>query len=155
MQETQETRVWSLGWEDLLEKDMATRSSILVWKIPWQRSLLGYSPLGNKESDVTEHSTMASLNGETGTQQSLCAVLSVVMLTFRLGLAMISCWPWWKGITGHVLWTWLWAPSQENHILLHSPLLIPYSVDIHYMCQSNHSSMHQESSSVLAVRQYS
>ena len=31
----QETRVQSLGRKDLLEKDMATHSSILAWKIPW------------------------------------------------------------------------------------------------------------------------
>ena len=31
----QETRVWSLGWEDPLEKGMATHSSILAWRIPW------------------------------------------------------------------------------------------------------------------------
>ena len=31
----QETRVQSLGQEDLLEKEMATHSSILAWKIPW------------------------------------------------------------------------------------------------------------------------
>ena len=31
----QETWVQSLGWEDPLEKEMATRSSILAWKIPW------------------------------------------------------------------------------------------------------------------------
>ena len=31
----QETWVSSLGWEDLLEKEMATHSSILAWKIPW------------------------------------------------------------------------------------------------------------------------
>ena len=30
-----ETRVQSLGWEDLLEKEMATQSSTLAWKIPW------------------------------------------------------------------------------------------------------------------------
>ena len=30
-----ETRVRSLGWEDPLEKEMATYSSILTWKIPW------------------------------------------------------------------------------------------------------------------------
>ena len=30
-----ETQVQSLGWEDLLEKEMATHSSILVWKILW------------------------------------------------------------------------------------------------------------------------
>ena len=35
MQETQETRVLSLGGEDPLEKEMATHSSILAWTIPW------------------------------------------------------------------------------------------------------------------------
>ena len=35
MQETQETWVHFLGQEDPLEKDMATHSSILAWKIPW------------------------------------------------------------------------------------------------------------------------
>ena len=30
-----ETQVQSLGWEDLLEKEMATHSSTLAWKIPW------------------------------------------------------------------------------------------------------------------------
>ena len=32
---TQETQVQSLGWEDPLEKGMATHSSILAWRIPW------------------------------------------------------------------------------------------------------------------------
>ena len=31
----QEMRIQSLGWEDLLEEEMATHSSILVWKISW------------------------------------------------------------------------------------------------------------------------
>ena len=31
----QETRVQSLGWEDLLEKEMVTHSGILAWRIPW------------------------------------------------------------------------------------------------------------------------
>ena len=35
MQETQETWVQSLGWEDPLEKGKATHSSILAWRIPW------------------------------------------------------------------------------------------------------------------------
>ena len=35
MQETQETWVRFLGWEDPLEKEMATHSRILAWKIPW------------------------------------------------------------------------------------------------------------------------
>ena len=35
MQETKEMRVLSLGQEDSLEKDVATHSSILAWRIPW------------------------------------------------------------------------------------------------------------------------
>ena len=31
----QETQVWSLSWEDLLEKGKATHSSILAWRMPW------------------------------------------------------------------------------------------------------------------------
>ena len=49
-----ETRVQSLGREDLLEKEMATHSSILPGKSHRQRSLVGYSPWGRKESDMTE-----------------------------------------------------------------------------------------------------
>ena len=51
-----ETRVQSLGQEDLLEKEMATHSSTLAWKIPWSEtpSLVGYNPWGRKESDTTE-----------------------------------------------------------------------------------------------------
>ena len=33
----QETQVQSLGWEDPLEKGMATHSSILAWRIPWTK----------------------------------------------------------------------------------------------------------------------
>ena len=37
IQETQKTWVQSLGWEDPLEKEMATHSSTLAWKIPWTK----------------------------------------------------------------------------------------------------------------------
>ena len=39
MQETQGAWVRSLGWEDLLEEEMATLSSILAWEIPWTGTL--------------------------------------------------------------------------------------------------------------------
>ena len=48
----QETWVRSLGWEDPLEKEMATHSSI-AWRIPWT-SLVGNSPWGHKELDTTK-----------------------------------------------------------------------------------------------------
>ena len=49
-----ETRVQSLGQEDLLEKELATHSGTLAWKIPWTEEPVGYSPWGRKESDTTE-----------------------------------------------------------------------------------------------------
>ena len=49
----QETQVQSLDQEDPLEKGMATHSSI-AWRTPWTEELVGYSPWGCKESDMTE-----------------------------------------------------------------------------------------------------
>ena len=54
----QERWVRSLGQEYSLEKEMATHSSILAWEIHGQRSLVGYSPWGCKESDTTEHESI-------------------------------------------------------------------------------------------------
>ena len=39
----QETQVQFLSWEDPLEEEMTTHSSILAWRISWQRNLAGYS----------------------------------------------------------------------------------------------------------------
>ena len=52
----QETWVQFLGWEDPLEKGMATHSSILAWSSPWT-----YSPWGHKESDRTERLSLSQL----------------------------------------------------------------------------------------------
>ena len=49
-----ETWVQSLGWEDLLEKKMATHSSVLAQRIPWTDELCGLQSMGHKESDTTE-----------------------------------------------------------------------------------------------------
>ena len=49
----QETQVWFLGREDLLEKEMATHSSILAWRIPWTEEPGGLQSTGLQESDTT------------------------------------------------------------------------------------------------------
>ena len=57
----QETQVQFLGWEDLLEKEMTTHSSVLAWKIPWSEEPVAYRLLslwGRKESDPTEQLTL-------------------------------------------------------------------------------------------------
>ena len=52
----QEMQVWSLDWEDPLEKERATHSSILAWEIPWTEKPGGRATVHGvtKESDVTE-----------------------------------------------------------------------------------------------------
>jgi len=50
----QETWMHSLGWEDPLEEEMATHSSVLAWRIPGKGSLVGCHLRGRTESDTTE-----------------------------------------------------------------------------------------------------
>ena len=45
---TQESRVWSLGWEDPLEKGMAIHCSILAWRIPWTEEPGGLQSMGSQ-----------------------------------------------------------------------------------------------------------
>ena len=53
----------SLGWEDFLEKELATHSSTLALKIPWTEELgAGYYPWGHKESGMTEQLHLLSLS---------------------------------------------------------------------------------------------
>ena len=59
-----ETWVRSLGREDPLKKEMATHSSILRGESHRQRSLVGYSPRGRKESDTTELLHFTSLENK-------------------------------------------------------------------------------------------
>ena len=61
MQETQETWIPFLGWEDTLEKEMAPHSNIRAWKSPWTEER-GYNPWGCKESDTTELLSMHAMS---------------------------------------------------------------------------------------------
>ena len=46
----QETPVRSLGWEDPLEEETATHTSILAWEIPWTEELGGLQSMGSQKS---------------------------------------------------------------------------------------------------------
>ena len=52
--ETQETWVRSLDWEDSLEEEMATHSSILAWEIPWTEEPGGLQSMGSQRVGHTE-----------------------------------------------------------------------------------------------------
>ena len=54
----QESLDRSLGQKDPLEKEMASHSSILTWRIPWPEEPAHCSPWGSKEWDVTEQLTL-------------------------------------------------------------------------------------------------
>ena len=53
----QETLVQSLGWEDPLEKEMPTHSSIIAWRIPWTEKPTRLSPWDRKQLDTIEQLT--------------------------------------------------------------------------------------------------
>ena len=55
MQKIQEMGVRSLSQEDPLEKEMATHSSILAWRILWKKSSATYGSLSQRELNTTEH----------------------------------------------------------------------------------------------------
>ena len=46
---TQESQVQSLSWEDHLEKEMATHSSILAWEVPWTKEPGGLHSMGSQK----------------------------------------------------------------------------------------------------------
>ena len=50
----QETRVWSLGLEDPLEREMATHSRILAWEIPWTEEPGELQSMGSQKSDMIQ-----------------------------------------------------------------------------------------------------
>ena len=61
----QEMWVQPLGQKNTLEKEMATHSSILAWKIPWTEEPVTYSPWGHKRAghdSVTEQQNKSSLH---------------------------------------------------------------------------------------------
>ena len=49
-----DTRVRSVGWEDPLEEEMVTHSSVLAWEIPWTEEPGGLPSMGSQELDMTD-----------------------------------------------------------------------------------------------------
>ena len=85
--------VWvrSLGWDDPLEKGMATHSSILVGEFHGQRSLMGYSPRSHKESDMAERLTL-SLHFQTWVECGDLASCASRIKALALSNFMVRVW---------------------------------------------------------------
>ena len=69
-----ETWVQSLDWEDPLEEEMATHSSILAWRIPWTEEPGGLQSMGHKELDMTEWLTLSLPLGPPGSPKATNAL---------------------------------------------------------------------------------
>ena len=96
--------VRSLGQEDPLEKGMATSSSVLPRKVHGQRSLVGYSPWGHKDSDVIQ---WLNNKREKTTGYKL---LKCIFFCSR-----------WKAVTfshdRHIRIHWCWEGQTLSHVL--------------------------------------
>ena len=80
----QETRVQSLGWEDSMEKGMATHSSILAWRIPQTEAPGRQQSMGGKELDMTEQLTL-----------SLSHIYDTSLMVQWLGIHVFHCMEHW------------------------------------------------------------
>ena len=101
----QEMRVLSLGWEDLLEKEMATHSSILARKFPWTEEPGG---LRSIESQRVGHDLMTerARMEKAGNSLSMCVTLHegegilLIPKSKKNGLSSQSTWSLTEWITG-------------------------------------------------------
>ena len=62
----QETQVQFLRWEDPLQKEMATHSSVLAWRTPWTEEPGGLQSMGSQESDTTEQQNQPLAEADLG-----------------------------------------------------------------------------------------
>ena len=100
----QETRVQSLGREDPLEKEMATHSSILAWRIPWTEKPGGLQSTGSQKSwtrlrDENSNDLYLSPNHKT---YQLCVEYShhLFICLFNKHFGMSATWQAWCWVSG-------------------------------------------------------
>ena len=75
-----ETRLQSLGREDPLEKGMSAHSSVLPWRIPWQRSRVGCTPWGHTDRQIDNLSIGLTLSWLLQVRQ-MCTFFLISLLT--------------------------------------------------------------------------
>ena len=114
----QETQVWSLGQEDLLEKGMATHSSIVAWRIPWTENP-GWLQFGIAELDTTEWLSLFIGNEPRGwsARGSLCVRAIVQRMVSNLcykegSMDFSRLWCFFTGGLGSAGW-WPWSQGRR------------------------------------------
>ena len=87
-----ETQVQSLGWEDLLEKEMATYSSILAWKIPWTEEPIRLQSMGSQRVGH-DWATSLSLSMRSSLILLLKLTISLLLNSFYYIPTYFPLWP--------------------------------------------------------------
>ena len=120
----QETWVWSPGWEDPLEKGMATHSNSLAWRIPWTEEPGGLQSMGSQKSQTWLATTQHNNNTS---QTSMCNWMiqfsSVTQSCLTLRYPMNCSTP---GLPVHHQLRLISIESvmPSNHLILCHPLLL-------------------------------
>ena len=95
----QEMWVWSQSWEDPLEEEMATHSSILAWKISWTEGPGGLQSMGSqrvRHDWVTEHKVTSSIGANMSIPgHDLCAHSKMISNYFIYFLTSSTSWRIW------------------------------------------------------------
>ena len=162
----QETQAPSLGWEDPLDKEMSTHSSILAWKrFHGQRNLVSYSPQGLKESDTSEHSrspphpSLRLYCEETsmecvvrGTEKSM-AISNLLKAPNPLPSGLTKCAKKWAGVKSRVGGA-ATAESRGDSLFWGAPRkqVQPLHFRTQAPCPSPQSQSHLQGSSHLSAR---
>ena len=100
------TRVWSLGWKDPLEKGKAIHSSILDWRIPWT----AYSPWSCKELDTTEWRSLSL-------QMFICKQWNSYLLNLTIAASQLDD----TRKASHIMWAFSCSSLIENERLHKEP----------------------------------
>ena len=107
-----------LGWEDPLEKGLATHSSILVWRILMDRR--AYSPWGNKESDTTKRLS----TGHIGIIRLIFSHLKFIKSSVHSSEMEPSSHSWGESLVNH---------NVYHHPCHHHPCILCISILQHFI----------------------
>ena len=128
----QEARVQSLGWEDPLEKEMATHSSILAWRIPWTKEPGRLQSTGSQRVDMTErlHTHTQFIDIQFNSCAQLCLTLCHCSSpgSFVHGIFQVRVW---NGTCCHFLLQRIFLTQESNPHLL---CLLHWQADSSPLC---------------------
>jgi len=115
-----ETRVQSLGWEDLLEKEMATHSSILAWKIPWMDEPGRLQSMGTQRVRHDWATSLLLSKQWPEEQASNLTHTSRGLLKYSTKMGA-SCYYWYLCVFPLLCSNWLASPRKELIPLSNTP----------------------------------